>query len=107
MIVMTTPSLPAGAVGKAPFTQFLTGLFEKLGLTDSEISDGLLVYVEREHLRAAVVVTPSWPLELREQIDWMFDNQTLQAFSEGDPSRGIAELVERFDHLARVRNSAE
>ncbi len=107
MIVVTAPSLPAGAVGEAPLAQYLTSLFQRLDLTRSEISDGLLVFVAREHLEAAVLVTPSWPPELREQIDWTFENQTLQAFSEGDPSRGIAELVERFDQLARIRNSAK
>jgi uncharacterized membrane protein YgcG len=106
MIVITAPSLPAGAAGEAQLSQYLTGLFQKLGLTRSEISDGLLVFVAREHLEAAALVTPSWPSELREQIDWTFENQTLQAFSEGDTSRGIAELVERFDQLARIRNSA-
>ncbi|MCH8082900.1 MAG: fused MFS/spermidine synthase [Myxococcales bacterium] len=107
MVVVTAPSLPAEAAGEASLAQYLTSLFQKLGLTDSEISDGLLVFVAREHLEAAVLVTPSWPSELREQIDWVFENQTLQAFSEGNPSRGIAELVERFDQLARIRNSAK
>jgi SAM-dependent methyltransferase len=107
MVVVTSPSLPAGVAGEASLEQYATRLFQKLGLTQSEISDGLLVFVAREHLEATVRVTSSWPPVLREQIDRIFQNQTLQAFSDGDPSRGIAELVERFDQIARAKNSAK
>jgi len=107
MIVVTARSMPAGVSGEALFGQYVMQLFKRFGLTGSDISDGLLVFVEREHLEAAVVVSPSWPSELREQINWTFDNQTLQAFSEGEPSRGIAKIVERFDQIVRARNSAK
>ena len=106
IVVVTAPSLPTGAVGEAPLAQYATRLFRNLGLTRSEISDGLLVFMAREHQEAVVLVTPSWPLELREQINWTFENETLQAIFEGDASRGIAELVDRFDRLARARNFA-
>ena len=107
MVVITTPSLPAEAAGEAQLAQYASRLFQKTGLNRSEISDGLLVFMAREYQDAVVLVTPSWSSELCEQINWTFQNETLKAVSEGDPSRGIAQLVERFDQIVRMRMLAK
>ena len=105
-VVITAPSLRAGGAGDAPLSEFLPRLFKNVGLTESEISDGLLVFVSEPDRQAGILVTPDWPAELRDQIEGAFRTQTLAALSEGQASRGIAELTERFDEIVRGRESA-
>ena len=86
--------------------EFLPRLFQNVGLTKSEITDALLVFVSEPDRQAGMLLSPDWPLNLRDRIDSAFATQTLRALSQGEASRGIAELVELFAQLARDRTMA-
>ena len=68
-----------------------------------EITDGLLVFISEPDRQAGMLVTPDWPPEFSAQIEATFQNQTLQRLSQGQASRGIVELTEAFDRVARAR----
>jgi SAM-dependent methyltransferase len=107
MVVITAPSLQAGGAGQTPLPEFVSHLFQKVGLASPEITDGLLVFISEKDRQAGFLVSPSWPAQLHEQLSRDFNNHTLQALAAGESSRGITDFAERFDHLVRTKMAGE